>query len=117
MLARTMMMIIGSFLVCWLPYTIRIFLEFVTNQDHLFEDKFYALYGNTGRYAGKVLRSVTYHFTILNTLFDPFIYYFRMKDLQESVSSMLSCKNKRNSEKSSVLDTKTCNSEIKNTEV
>lgn len=83
--AKTMLMIIGSFVICWLPYTIRIFVEFVTNENHFLQDKLYDIYGEHGKYYGKLVRSLVYHLTLLNSVFDPLIYFFRMREIRHAV--------------------------------
>lgn len=83
-----MMLVIGSFLICWLPYTLRVFVEFVTNENYFLSNKLGEFYGKQGRIAGKALRSIVYHFTILNSVFDPIICYFRMRDVRMAVNGL-----------------------------
>lgn len=88
-IAKTMMLIIGSFLICWLPYTIRLSMELISDEKNVIEHTLFDLFGKDGKFVGKILRTATHHITLLNAFFDPLIYFFRMKEIREAVKTLL----------------------------
>lgn len=73
--AKTLSMVVGSFLICWLPLTISYFCFAVGNHE--------------------VSVNVLGIFTILshfNSAIDPLIYALRIKDVRETIMNLLKCK-------------------------
>jgi 7 transmembrane receptor (rhodopsin family) len=110
--AKTMMMIIGSFVICWLPYTIRTFAEFITNENYLVENYLEERHGAYGKYLGKVVRSATFHLTVLNSIFDPLIYFFRMREIRRAAKVHVMCQEDKRLAQSEFSSMKTITSNL-----
>lgn len=73
-MAKTLSMVVGSFIICWLPMTIS-YTVFALKEE---------------KFSGEILDvlSVMSHF---NSVIDPLIYAFRIKDVRETMKSFLRC--------------------------
>jgi 7 transmembrane receptor (rhodopsin family) len=92
-IATTMMMIILSFVLCWLPFSFRCFCQAITQNRKIYEDFLKEKYGeHVGFYLGRILSSVSFSLTSLNSLIDPLIYAFRMKDVRTAIINIVTCK-------------------------
>ena len=72
--AKTLSMVVGSFIICWLPMTISYFSYTVI--DHKFSEDILEIF------------TILLHF---NSAIDPLIYAFRIKDIQLTIKSLLKC--------------------------
>lgn len=94
-IANTMIMITITFLVSWAPIILSYIAQVVTGDVGILKVYFKLKYGKrAGLYIGTMVRSATISLTVLNSLMDPLIYAFRMKDVREAIKSLF--KRKRN---------------------
>jgi hypothetical protein len=88
-MAITMILITFSFLICWGPDILQTALQYFywdfTLPIKMFE-KFYD--EESAYFLGHLFSSLLFKVTILNSLFDPLIFLFRMKTVRESAVSM-----------------------------
>lgn len=81
-IVKTMGLIIGSFIICWLPVMITFVAVAFTNDANYFQHLF-------GTYFGNFLSEfMTYH-GLFNTVIDPVIYALRMKEFRKSAMKLI----------------------------
>lgn len=77
-----MSLVVGSFLICWMPITLNFLVVAVTMNRHFFYE-----YNATLGYAFGFLTVVATH---LNSAIDPLIYSYRMKKVRNAIKNLFS---------------------------
>lgn len=92
-IAKTLLMIVVSFLICWFPIAVHFIGEAVT-KNWIFYKKFFKNHVPKGldHELGLIFRSISIVITILNSLIDPLIYTFRMKEVRNGVKKLFTAK-------------------------
>lgn len=85
-MTNTMSLIIGSFLVCWTPFVVYIFLVAMTEDRSIFLDSGY----------GQLLRIFAMCLAHFNPVIDPLIYACRMKEVRDGIKRIFTCSHQSN---------------------
>jgi hypothetical protein len=91
-MAITMILITTSFLICWGPDILLSALQcFFWDYDIIQKlvEKFYQK--DTAELLDILVNSFSYRMSIVNALFDPLIFFFRMRIVRESAAAMFKC--------------------------
>lgn len=75
--AKTMLMIIGTFIVCWIPFATCVIIKTIGN-------------GAIVRFE-KVIETFCLCATHWNAAIDPVIYAYRIKDIRKAINRTLRC--------------------------
>lgn len=90
-IAKTMMLIVASFLVCWIPISLHLLGE-AKNEDWIFTRKilrrFINISASQSYDTALMIKSVVVVLTLFNSLADPIIFMTRMRPLREKVLEM-----------------------------
>lgn len=79
--AKTMLLVIGSFILCWIPFAICVVIKTVGNDSN-------------SSFA-KVVETFCLCATHWNASIDPVIYAYRIKDIREAIKNTLRCATKK----------------------
>jgi hypothetical protein len=88
-MAITIILFLCSFLICWGPDILQGGLDcfyWDVEINNKFFEKFYD--EESANTASALLYELFYEMTILNVLFDPLIFFFRMKTVRESAFAL-----------------------------
>lgn len=90
-LTKTMMMIVASFLVCWIPMSLHLLGEAIT-EDWIFTEEILvdilSISSDQANNIALIIKSIVLVLTLLNSLADPIIFMTRMRNLREKVSEI-----------------------------
>jgi hypothetical protein len=88
-MAVTMILITFSFLFCWGPDILQSALQFFYWDIDIIEKLFGKFYDKkSAHYLGDLVSYLLYYMSTLNVIFDPLIFFFRMKIVRESAAAM-----------------------------
>lgn len=76
--AKTISIVVGSFLFCWFPITINLLGISISRDRNFFYDSI-----------GRNFNLCTICCTHLNSAIDPIIYAFRMKEVRKAVKNLI----------------------------
>jgi hypothetical protein len=84
-MAVTMILITSSFLICWGPDIAQSIIQTWYWNFNVLSEFFETIFeGENSWYWGNIVSRILHHITILNSLCDPLIFFFRMKIIRES---------------------------------
>lgn len=86
-ITKTMTLIIGSFIVCWMPITIMFLVVGLTNNPQYSWNSYNIESKFTDYYPYIFCAAATF----LSSAINPLIYAFRMKDIRDAVKNLFKC--------------------------
>lgn len=98
--AKTLSLIVLSFIICWLPMTISFFL-FSALRDREFSEE---------------ILSFAIILSHCNSAIDPIIYAYRIKDVREALKNFLRCQSRNRLQRDFTLNTVIKRTSVKNSD-
>lgn len=91
-MAVSMILIILSFFICWIPLAVQLATAGFSRNKTIFWTQQFS--GDDGRYYAHIFWMISFTATILNSIVDPIIYISIMKELRRAIVNVFKCGSK-----------------------
>lgn len=81
--AKTMSLVIGSFMICWFPLAIKNLIDYIIDCDSIFYGKDHIWH--------TILKNFCYCAVHVNAAIDPVILAYRINDVKSAIQRVLRC--------------------------